>query len=291
MLGYRLYLSDVSQASLSAAYRGVFGDKFLGKDGGNDRVFSLLDVAPMWTRFFGSSSRLSLRANVQAYVYPPDRKQNWYGMGGSLRFGHTFSFGRNQGGGLDLGPSIALRNIELFGDYRFSANRFRGNALGDFCGADAVEPSCVIQTGRPRRDFRHSVRAGVTYTGNQIVSLLYQFHWVDSNSFGYSSMRHQVELSMSSQLPAQLIGTLKGVVVYNMFLDPFLIARDVQTQDFVAIDDESRNGLIVQLSRDFGDAMTIEARYAIYSNEFATKHVSFRRQVAFLGASYWFGKE
>ena len=56
---------------------------------------------------------------------------------------------------------------------------------------------------------------------------------------------------------------------FGLSMDPFL-ARDVQTQDFVAID-ENRNGLIVQLSRDLGDVLTIEARYAIYSNEFATK--------------------
>ena len=72
----------------------------------------------------------------------------------------------------------------------------------------------------------------------------------------------------------------------NIFLDSLLITRDVNSQSFVSIDDENCNSLSLILSRDLSTSVAVEGRYVIFSNEFATEELDFRRQTAYLGFVY-----
>ena len=69
--------------------------------------------------------------------------------------------------------------------------------------------------------------------------------------------------------------TGKLVVQFNQFLDPLLLSGDVGT--FVTIEDENRNAVILHATRDIGRRLTAEARYAYYSNPFATEELAFSR--------------
>ena len=287
MAGYQRGITKDTDLSLVARYQGVFGDALLGRGGGNQRVFSLVTLAPTWDHYLSDSSQILVRVTGSAFFYPPDRDQDFFGVGGTLRFTKTIRFDDQQTG-LDLTPAISLKSMELIGAYRISVNRYRGNSLTDQCPPDALEPACILETEDHRRDVRHTFTTELSYSGSRIYGLQYQLQFTDSNSFGYSSLRHRLEASISTELPGSLLATLRGVLIYTAFLDPLLLTRDVQSQDFVAIDDENRNAMILHLARDIGEAWTIDARYAIYSNEFATDHVSFRRQIVFVGAMYRF---
>ena len=126
------------------------------------------------------------------------------------------------------------------------------------------------------------------YTGRRIYSLLYGADIIDSNSYGQASIRQRIEVAFTTAVPGDAYLTGRAIVRINTFLDPLLLARDVQSQSFVSIEDENRNSLSLHLARDFGRRWGLEARLAIYSNEFATEELSFRRQTAYLGALYRF---
>jgi hypothetical protein len=154
-----------------------------------------------------------------------------------------------------------------------------------------VVPDCFVPIADRRSDLNHLLVIEGIYTGAHILSLLYAAEIVDSNSYGQASVRHRVEAAVTTEAPGKIFLTAKAVVRFNRFSDPLLLARDVQSQTFVSIEDENRNSLSLDLARDLGKNWGLEARLAVYSNEFATQDVSFRRQTAYLGALYRFGSE
>jgi len=100
-------------------------------------------------------------------------------------------------------------------------------------------------------------------------------------------VRHRIEASATVRLPAEIYATLRAAVQLNQFLDPLLITGDVGT--LLTIEDENRNSVLVHAVRDIGAHWAVEARYAFYANEFATKALTFRRQTFYAGLVYDFG--
>jgi hypothetical protein len=124
------------------------------------------------------------------------------------------------------------------------------------------------------------------YTGDRIYAGRYELQVLDSNSYGQSLVRHRLELTVTSELAAGVLVTARGVVQYNVFLDAQLVPDDDNAQTFVSIEDENRNALVLHASRELAGGWTAEARYAFYSNEFATEEIRFRRQTGYLGLVY-----
>jgi hypothetical protein len=163
-----------------------------------------------------------------------------------------------------------------------SVRDYGGRALANLCRDDEpIAPACLLVTEMTRSDLFHDLGAEVAYTGAFIASLRYGLHLDDSNSFGQSLVRHRVELSGTIELFLDVFLNAKVVLIVNRFLDALLLAGDVGT--FITIEDEARNGLILHATRDLGPRLTLEARYAFYTNPFAQAVLDYRRHTLYLG--------
>jgi hypothetical protein len=74
--------------------------------------------------------------------------------------------------------------------------------------------------------------------------------------------------------------TARAVVQVNRFFDPVLLTFDIGK---LTLEVDNRHSINLHATRDLGTHWSVEARYAFYSNEFATQALVFRRQTAYLG--------
>jgi hypothetical protein len=256
-----------------------------GEDPVVGRSFSTTDAELSLTVPSEDEDRVAMIAGYRDFVYKPDADFNWRGEHLGLRYTTMFWLG-------DPDKDEEAASIDFRAEYRIDNRSYEGAAFRNACSeSEMVVPDCFVPTFENRSDLNHLLVIEGSYTGSHIFSLLYAAEVVDSNSYGQASVRHRVEGAITTEAPGEIFLTAKAVVRFNRFLDPLLLARDVQSQTFVSIEDENRNSLSLDLARDMGENWGLEARLALYSNEFATEVVSFRRQTAYLGALYRFGSE
>lgn len=224
--------------------------------------------------------RLQLSLGGQRFRYKACSQFHWIGD----RYGINYQTTKWRG---DPERDVDAASIDIRVAYQLQRRFFSGQALSNRCGtSDALAPRCFVPTELGRADFFHSLAAEVVYTGERIYSARYELDITDSNSHGQSLLRQRVELAVTSELFAKLFLTAKAAVQLDVYLDSLLLARDIAGDDFTSIDDENHNALSVHLARDVSRRWTVEARYAFYSNEFATRPQTFRRQIMYIGAVY-----
>lgn len=229
--------------------------------------------------------RITGYAGYRDFEYKPQPDFDWDGDHYGLRY-RTSSWRGDPDSDPDAAP------VEMVVDYHLERRNYAGLAYTDTCGEEGDDdPRCFVPTDLSRVDMQHSVSAEVVYTGQRIYSGRYELEVNDSNSHGQAWVRQRLELGLTAELGWQLYATIKATVQLNTFLDPLLLAPDVQAQSFITIEDENRNSLIAHLARDVAERWTAEARYALYTNEFATQALSFRRQTVYLGLVYHYGSE
>ncbi len=223
--------------------------------------------------------RLTLTAGYRDFSYKPDHDFDWSGDHYGLRYRTALWRG-------DPDVDLDASSIEIDVGYEVGRRQYAGRAFTSNCpqGTDP-DPMCIVPTSLDRIDLVHTARAEVLYTGDRVWTGAYELSLVDSNSFGQSLVRHRIDLGVTTKTWADVFLTARATVIVSSFLDPLLLARDVQSQTFISIDDENRNALSLHLARDLGAAWTIEARYAIFTNEFATKALGFRRQIVYVGTT------
>lgn len=224
--------------------------------------------------------RVVAAAGFRDFVYKPNADFDWRGEHVRLTYANDVWLG-------DPDKEQAAA-IELAASYTLGRRNYEGMAFANGClpGAE-ITPDCFIATANPRRDLHHAVTLESSYTGARIYSARYQLQITDSNSFGQSLVRQRLDLSVTSEIPrTRIFATLKLAVLFNHFLDPLLLARDVDAQTFDSIEDENRNAVILHATRDLGESLAIEARYALFTNEFATDERRFRRQTLYGGLVY-----
>jgi hypothetical protein len=249
------------------------------------RSFQTADADISLTVPSEEEDRLAVIAGYRDFVYKPDADFNWRGEHLGLRYTTMFWLG-------DPDKDEEAASIDLRAEYRIDNRSYSGSAFRNTCSeSEMVVPDCFVPIDEKRSDLNHLLVVEGSYTGAHHFSLLYAAEVVDSNSYGQASVRHRFEGVITTKAPGQIFLTAKAVVRFNRFIDPLLLARDVQSQTFVSIEDENRNSLSLDIARDLGDSWGVEARVALYSNEFATEVVSFRRQTAYLGALYRFGSD
>ncbi len=224
--------------------------------------------------------RLTLTAGYRDFTYKSDHDFDWAGDHYGLRYRTALWRG-------DPDVDLDASSIEIDVGYEVGRRHYAGRAFTSNCpeGTDP-DPMCIVPTGLDRIDLVHTARAEVLYTGDRVWTGAYELSLVDSNSFGQSLVRHRIDLGVTTKTWADVFLTARATVIVSSFLDPLLLARDVQSQTFISIDDENRNAISVHLARDLGASWTIEARYAIFTNEFATKRLSFRRQIVYVGMTH-----
>ena len=244
------------------------------------RTFATSGVEATTTLIGRPGHSVRLGAGYRNFDYKPDPDFDWHGL--SLSAGYRGSIWLGEP---EVEPDVA--SVDVTVRYRLDRRDYRGLAFRNQCGPqEALEPRCSIPTDGGRHDLMHIALAELAYTGERLYSLRYQAQVNDSNSFTQSFVRHRVDVGMTTELIADIFLTARGTLQFNVFLDSLLITQDVNSQTFVSIDDENRNSLSLVLSKDLSDAVTAEARYVIYSNEFATRELDFRRQTAYFGFVY-----
>ncbi len=251
------------------------------------------DAAPSTGRNFGLGSaegsltllgpkghRFTLTGGYARFRYKPDEDFHWQGDKWGALYRATFWRG-------DPDEDLDAATIDLNFAYGVTRRMFRGKAFTNVCGPDMVaDPSCFFPTTVDRFDMHHAASAEAVYTGDRIWSARYLVSVSDSNSYGQSLVRQRLELGVTTETWSDVFLTAKVALQLDTFLDPLLLARDVQSQSFVTIDDENRNSLSLHLARDITKKWSVEARYALFSNEFATSELNFRRQIFYSGAVY-----
>ena len=153
-----------------------------------------------------------------------------------------------------------------------------------------IQDYCLAAGTAERRDWFHESGLELTYVGPLLVGVGYGLQLNLSNSFGQSLIRHIVTLKVSYRFPWSLYATLKAQLYASVYLDPVLLDRAINTLQFITIEDENRNNVIVDVERPIGDTgLAINARYSVFTNELTPSPVSFLRQVVYLGLTYRVG--
>ncbi len=222
--------------------------------------------------------RLTLAAGGRDFRYKPDPDFDWSGDHYGLLYQSTLWRG-------DPDQDLDATAIEVGLGYELERRGYDGRAFTNHCAGQAAEPTCFVPTSLARADLHHRAELEVSWTGDRIWSAAYQIEVNDSNSYGQSLIRQRIELGLTTETWAKVFLTARAALQLTSFLDPLLLARDVNAQSFITIDDDNRDSLSINLARDLTRSWTAEARYALYSNELSDD-VSFRRQTVYLGAVY-----
>jgi hypothetical protein len=245
------------------------------------RHFSMAGAELALTVLGPEQHRLVMTGGYRRFRYKPSAYFHWSGDVYGLRYQTTTWRG-------DPDADLDAAAIDVTFSYELERRNYQGEALTNICTADEEpRPRCVSPlVGTSRADLHHAGAAEVSYTGDRIYSARYELGVTDSNSFGQSLVRQRLELGVTTELFAEIFLTAKAAVQLDIFLDSLLLARDINAEDFTTIDDENRNSLSIHLARDISKAWTLEGRYALFTNEFATQESTFRRQVFYVGVVY-----
>ncbi|RMH37007.1 MAG: hypothetical protein D6689_21505 [Deltaproteobacteria bacterium] len=217
--------------------------------------------------------RFALHAGLRAFTFKPDGVFDYRADHYGARY--TTEMWRSDSAG-----EADASSVEVAAAYRLERRDYAGAALTDACDPPCPAPSLG------RVDLFHVASIEVTYTGDRVYAARYELQVDDSNSFGQSLVRHRVDAAVTTDVAFGVSATAKLTVLYNVFVDGLLVARDVNAQTGVSIEDENRNGLVVHLARPLAGGWTAEARYGLWSNEFATDALRFRRQAVYAGLLY-----
>jgi hypothetical protein len=220
--------------------------------------------------------RVTLVAGVRGFVYKPDSRYDFVGEHVDLGWRRRF-----------LPAAPAPGNAGDDASWELAVHLGVARRVYD---ADVVVDACPL--GRPtttdcldlsadgRTDLALAAGLAVTYTGTVLIDGRYDVTYDRSNSFGQSYVRHRLEVGVTSELPWNLVGTLRAVVQVSQSLDGLLFAPEVGV---LTIEDENRNALSLQLVRELTPTLGLELRSTIYRNEFATREAGFARETVYLG--------
>jgi hypothetical protein len=216
-------------------------------------------------------------AGARAFRYRADRDFDWKGDHYGLELARSLWTG-------DPDRDARSAHVEMRGGYRLERRNYRGGALTNVCpDGSAADPACFAPAGLPRHDLHHAVTGELVVTGERIYAVRYELELHDSNSYGHSLLRQRLELGVTTELPWRVVATAEGALQLDLYLDSLLLARDVHAQSFVSIDEENRNRLALHLARPVSERLTLEARYALASNELASRELAFRRHTVYGG--------
>jgi hypothetical protein len=167
--------------------------------------------------------------------------------------------------------------------YAINRRGYAAPAIANLCPPGApVAPSCLVPVARDRVDLFHDASVELSFTGAVLASLRYQLMVNDSSSFAQSLVRHRLELSGTLDTWLDVVLTVKVLLQLQRYPDGLLLGGDLGT--FTTIDDETRNALIVHLTREIADGWMLEARYAFYASPFSPGAASYTRHTLYLGA-------
>ena len=263
-----------------------------------------LPVAPFRARDFRSGSavariyildrigEVALSGGYRGFQYKPDPYFDFDSAQATAYSVARLLFGANGDHELDVAATYHMERryfrgvVQLFADPTLQP----GETPTVCAYGHPISDRCIIAGTDQRADWFHETGLEVTYVGPLLVGVGYGLQINLSNSFGQSLLRHIVTLKLAYRFPWSIYATLKAQLYASTYLDPVLLDRVINTLQFITIEDENRNNVIVDLERPIGDTgLAINARYSVFTNELTPSPVSFLRQVVYLGLTYRVG--
>ncbi len=238
--------------------------------------------------FLDDPGDLTLSIGYRGFQYKPDE---------------SFDFNAVQANVLGAARMRLVRGettheIGLTATYHFERRWFSGDrdhfvnqdSQGKACDPLHPRVECVpAAAGESRLDYYHEMGVELSYLGPVLFTIGYGLQLNDSNSFGFTLLRHVLTARLAGRLPWQLYATVKAQLTFASYFDPQVLG-ETQNQTCACLEDENRSAVIVDLERPIGrTGVAIEARYSYFTNELAQSYVDFSRHVVYLGVSYKVG--
>jgi hypothetical protein len=315
-------LSDVGGDGHQVAMSATLAAKIFEKPEARDEDVGIAESTLMWRAPLGARAALALAgAYYEAFqreAPPPtfgDERRDFRSITPNARF----IFGASEH--VDLGLGGGYRIFVFKPDQSFNFNAPTANAdarwtreTADgaaewdavvravyerraFDGAPYVEPATCTMTCPPvpgtgtRLDHFATGAFDVSRTGARLlVGAGYALHLNFSNSFGETVTRHFVDAHVAASLPLDLYVAVRADIVFAYYADHVPVAPNMAGSTFSSIDDENRNSVRVDLSRNLTERLQLVARYSFYANSSTAGNVTYRRQTALLSVAYTFEK-
>ncbi len=138
--------------------------------------------------------------------------------------------------------------------------RFDAPAIADW------QEGTISERGEDQRDRSVLVGAGLQRSVSPLLQLAYGYRAIDSNSFGYSQVRHELSLSLACLLPwrisLQAIGLWQEPRYRDRGFAQWLLRDDPEDLDLGA-----RSGATLRLRRPLGGEFSAEAQAGWERNE------------------------
>jgi hypothetical protein len=239
------------------------------------RDFRSLTPTLRFTSAVGAHAELGVSGGYRLFVFKPDRSFDFQAPTASLELRWARE---TDDGGADWESSFRAT---------FERRAFEGAPF-------VVDPTCPAGETCPpisgdgtRRDHFVTGALDVSRTGRVLVGGGYALHVNRSNSIGETVTRHFVTAHFASRLPGELYLALRAEILFARYGDQVVVAQSATAgRPFVSIEDENRNSVRVDLSRNLTDCLQLIARYTFYANELGAGNGSYRRQTALLSLAF-----
>jgi hypothetical protein len=213
---------------------------------------------------------VTLSAGIRDLVYKQDDDFDFFGPGAGIRIDHTLWHDADD-----------TRTLELSTSYRIERRAYAGLAYR--CVPDPMSANCSAPTELPRVDTSHAASIDATYTGERVISGGYQLIAIDSNSFGYSIVRHRLSASATTELFGSIYVTATVTGQLDQYLDSLILSREVASQTFTRLDDDNRSSVQLRFARALDPKWSLEARVAAWTNALGANDVDYRRFLVYSG--------
>lgn len=237
------------------------------------------DFRSLGLRAFGSIADgipgLTLEAGVRSYRWKPDDDLSFLGVGGAATPSARLRFGDAEGS--DEGE------VRLAMTGRIEWRRYHGLALPPsvsgcrFLGSD---PTPICDGGPPRLPGRGDLVASwgltLSYLGPLLASVGYVIEADHSNTAGASFLYQALTMDLTVPLGWGLTAATRAQLLF------FSVGA---LPSSLYVDDENRNMLLFDLSRELGAGLTLSARYSVFRNAAGASR-EYLRQLVYLGLTW-----
>lgn len=241
----------------------------------HSRAFRNLSAAVDTSWLGGEDASATLSLGFRTVAYKPDRDFTWSGPTLAVRVQST----------LWQRPDDT-EMLELAADARSELRLYQGPALAWRCAPEAeFDPRCIGPTELERSDLHHAARLELIYTGQRIISGGYRISYNDSSSFGQRSLRHRLDLSLTTPLPGSIVASVTVSGQLDRFLDGLVVPTDVAQENFTTLGDDNRSSVHLRLARPLTTHWSVETQLSVWATV-AGDAGTFRRALAYFGVAW-----
>ena len=272
------YVRPVGKRPVALGGGVMYADALPLSDGTGARTFRVAGADAMVVLRKSDDRALTVTVGPRYFEYKPERRYDWWGPSINARIDLTL-----------WEPSGGTRSLELAAILGFEARIYDSIAYANACPPGGpVEPDddCFGLTSFLRRDRYQRAGIELTYTGSFIATAGYQLAITDSNSYGFSIVRHRATVSATRTLPWKLIGTALATLQIDRYIDRGVVRTDLMNQDFTSLEDANRSSLQFRFARRVNEAWALEARVAMWRDLGSTFDTEYKRELVYFGGIY-----